>query len=83
MTITLQLNSDVERQIARDALAHGQSIEAYLSDLIADAASSHRTVAFSLDDFEADMDALAEGSDELPVLAPDAFSRESIYADHD
>jgi hypothetical protein len=29
--------------------------------------------------FEADLDALAEGSDDLPILAPEATSRRSIY----
>ncbi|MGV3720046.1 MAG: hypothetical protein ACO1SX_03970 [Actinomycetota bacterium] len=83
MTITLQLTPDVEQRVTQDAMARGQSVEAYLSALIADVASLPNAVEFSLDDFEADMDALAEGSDQRPVLPPDAFSRKSIYADHD
>jgi hypothetical protein len=33
----------------------------------------------SLEEFEAGMDALAEGSEQIPVLPPAAYSRESIY----
>jgi hypothetical protein len=83
MTITLQLTPDLEQRVTQDAKARGQSVEAYLSALIADVASVSNAGEFSLDDFDADMDALAEGSDERPVLPPDAFSRESIYVDHD
>lgn len=28
------------------------------------------------------MDSLAEGSDDRPVLQPEAYTRESIYQDH-
>ncbi len=33
-------------------------------------------------EFEATLDALAEGSDKLPVLPPKATSRAGIYHDH-
>jgi hypothetical protein len=29
------------------------------------------------------MDAFSEGPERLPVLPPEAFTREGIYADHD
>ncbi len=32
-------------------------------------------------EFEATMDALAEGSDKLPVLPPEATSRAGVYRD--
>lgn len=35
-----------------------------------------------LAEFEATLDALAEGSDKLPVLAPEATTRAGIYRDH-
>lgn len=83
MTITLQFTPDLGQRVTQDAKARGQSVEAYLSALIADVVSASRAGEFSSDDFEADMDALAVGSDERHVLPADAFSRESIYADHD
>jgi hypothetical protein len=38
---------------------------------------------FSLEDFERDMDLLAQGSDHLPVNYPGTYSRDDIYLDHD
>ena len=37
----------------------------------------------SIEEFEADWAALAEGLDHIPPLPPEAFSREAMYADHD
>lgn len=33
--------------------------------------------------WEADMKALTEGAEKIPVLQPEAFTRESIYGNHD
>ena len=43
----------------------------------------HGRCAMSLAEFEATLDALAEGSEALPVLPPEATSRAGIYRDHD
>jgi hypothetical protein len=37
----------------------------------------------NLEQFEAELDALAQGSDKLPYLPPAALTRESFYQDHD
>ena len=37
----------------------------------------------SLEQFDAELDALAQGSDKLPYLPPEALTRESFYQDHD
>lgn len=39
--------------------------------------------SFNAEQWEADMKMLAEGADEIPVLPPEAFTRESIYGNHD
>jgi hypothetical protein len=36
-----------------------------------------------LSEFNAALDSLADGSDDRPVLPPEAFTRDSIYQDHD
>ena len=36
----------------------------------------------SLEEFDRDMDELADGLDDLPIL-PNDFSRNDIYSDHD
>lgn len=38
---------------------------------------------FDPEAWAADMKALAEGADLIPVLPPEAFTRESIYGNHD
>lgn len=38
---------------------------------------------FDPEKWEADMRALTEGAEKIPVLPPEAFTRESIYGNHD
>jgi hypothetical protein len=82
MIVTLELKPEVERRVMAQAAAQGVPLEAYLASVI-EAALPIEPDECSLEEFEADMDALAEGSESLPVLPPEAFSRESIYGDHD
>ena len=42
-----------------------------------------RPPVMKLAEFEATLDALAEGSERLPVLPADATTRAGIYRDHD
>jgi len=37
----------------------------------------------SLQEFDAELDALAGGSEKLPYLPPEALTRETYYQDHD
>ena len=43
---------------------------------------AQRHTAISLAEFEASLDALAEGSEKLPVLPTEATNRAGIYRDH-
>jgi hypothetical protein len=79
MTVTLELSPDLEERGLALAAAHGVSLEAYLLSTIEAAALSTLIQDATLEDFEAAMDAFAEGTEHLPVLAPEALSRESIY----
>jgi len=44
-----------------------------------------RTLKLPLDaeQWEADMKALTEGAERIPVVSPEAFTRESMYGNHD
>ena len=42
-----------------------------------------KTPLFDSQQWEADMRLLAEGADIIPVLSDEAFTRESIYGNHD
>jgi hypothetical protein len=83
MSVTLELKPETEKRVIAEAAARGISLEAYLTSLIEHREGPQQPAPSSLEEFEADMDLLAEGCEQLPVLPPEAFSRESIYADHD
>jgi hypothetical protein len=71
----------VEARLWARARAQGLSLAAYLQTVIEQIAALDSPSGLSLEEFEAGMDALAEGSEQLPVLPPEAYSRESIYGD--
>jgi len=43
----------------------------------------HTEKSASLEEFEKTLDRIAQFSDEIPALPDEAFSRESLYQDHD
>lgn len=79
MTVTLDLDPELEERVVAQAVAQGLSLEGYLLSVIEAAAVPAAAERASLEEFEAAMDELAEGLDHLPVLAPEALTRESIY----
>jgi hypothetical protein len=84
MTVTLELDPELEQRALAQARRAGVSLEAYLLSLI-EASMVLPAVGekATLEEFEAFLDALAEDSDDLPVLPPEALTREAIYGDHD
>ena len=83
MNVTVELKPEVEQRVSAEAAARGLSVEAYLTSVIESGTLPWGPKTTTPEQFEADMDLLAEGSESLPVLEPHAFRRESIYADHD
>ena len=83
MNVTLELTPEIEERVVAEAAVRGLSVETYLLSVIKGGTSSWGEDSATCEEFEADMDLLAEGSERLPVLEPHLFSRESIYADHD
>lgn len=81
MSITVQLEPDVEARLLARARAEGMSLDAYVKTVVEQMAAIEGPPEVSLEDFEAGLDALAEGCEELPVLPPDAYRRENIYGD--
>lgn len=57
-------------------------IEPYLETLLEQLVGSEEQ-RFDVQQWEADLNALAQGAENIPVLPPEAFSRESIYGNHD
>jgi hypothetical protein len=56
-------------------------LDDYLRTVIEQAAVLESRLGVSVEEFDVALDALAEGSEHLPVLPPAAYRRESIYGD--
>jgi hypothetical protein len=66
---------------SRKNVSHFREFEqAHKEDLTALRGNQH---PFNASHWEADMKALASEADQIPVLPPFAFTRESIYSNHD
>jgi hypothetical protein len=84
MTITIDISPDVEARLRRAAQRAGLDMHVYVGNLLADEAPLFPPdTTQDRDEWESDLDELAAGSEDQPVLPPEAFSRESIYSDHD
>jgi len=84
MAITLDLAPEVEATLAAQALALGLQLNSYVQSLLEQQADMGRTKqATSMEQFKAELDALARGSEKLPYLPPAAPTREGSYQDHD
>ncbi len=84
MAITLELPPEIEASLAAQAQARGLRLDAYLQSLLKEQAAAERPEhPMSLDEFEAELDRLAEGSERLPYLPAEALTRECFYQDHD
>lgn len=78
MTLTIDLPPEVEKRLKAQAQAQGLDTVEYALRLF-----SRMVDMDSEEAWEADLDALTEGYEKRPVLAPEATSRAAIYADHD
>jgi len=83
MTIQVELNPEAEARLLAVAQAQGISLEKVAERLLQEALAS-RSVPngnLSVDEFHTMLDALAKGSEKLPNLATESFTRESFYED--
>ena len=84
MAIILNLPPEVEASLTAQARTLGLPLNAYVQSLLQQqAALGGAAQTLSLDQFEAELDALAQGSERLPYLPLEALARENIYQDHD
>jgi hypothetical protein len=84
MTIRVELNPEMEKQLAAEALAHGIALELYAQSLLQEAiaARSQRPARATQEEFRAFLDALACKAPNVPELRKETFSREMIYGEH-
>ena len=84
MTIRVELNAEMERQLTAEALARDIALELYAQRLLQEAmaARGQRHARASQEDFRAFLDALASKAPNVPQLRTETFSREMIYGEH-
>jgi hypothetical protein len=79
MTLTIELTPEEEEQLRRQAQASGQAVGDYLRGILAPMLQTPVTKTATVEELEQMFDALAEDSEDLPVLPPEAFEREALY----
>jgi hypothetical protein len=79
MTVNIDLTPEVEASLSARAQAESTSVGAYLRTVIERIAATESKAVLSMEEFEAGLDALSDGLDDLPRLPPEAFGRQSIY----
>ena len=81
MTIQVELSPQAEAKLVGDASTHGLAPEAYAGKLLQEVltADAQPKGKLTVETFHAMLDELAQGSDGLPTLATDTFTRGSFY----
>jgi hypothetical protein len=81
MTIQVELNAEIEAKLVAEARAQGIPLEKVAERLLQEALASRSVLdgALSVDSFHAMLKSLASGSEELPNLPTESFTRESFY----
>ena len=84
MTITVDIRPEVQAELARQAAAHGRAIEAYAASLLEEAVHLPAGASrLNQDRLENTLREMAQFSQKIPALPDEAFTRESLYRDHD
>ncbi len=85
MTIHVELNPEMEIQLAAEAKVRGMAMEQYAQSLLQEAITSRvrEPSRASQAEFRAFLDALASKAPNVPHLRSEKFSRETIYGERD
>jgi hypothetical protein len=83
MTIRLKLNSETEARLIAEARAKGVPLEHVAEQLLEEALAGRPSSRgkMSVEEFHEMLHSMAEGSERLPSLPTESFSRESFYED--
>ncbi len=83
MTIRLELNPEMEARLVAEARSQGVPLEKLAERLLKEAltVSSLPHGVLTVDEFHHMLEGMAEGSEKLPNLPTESFSRESFYED--
>jgi hypothetical protein len=84
MSIIIDIKPEVQTELSRQAAARGVDVGAYAATLLEEAAHVRAgTKKLSPSQLENTLWELAQFSHKIPLLPDEAFSRESLYQDHD
>jgi hypothetical protein len=85
MTIQVELNPEAEARLAAEARAQGVPLEKAAENLLQEALASRNGPKGNLtvQEFHIMLAAMAEGSEKLPKLPTESFTRDSFYGDRD
>lgn len=83
MTIRVELNPETEARLIAEARAKGLPLEKAAEELLKEALATRPLARGQLrvEDFHRMLEAMAEGSERLPDLPTESFSRASFYED--
>lgn len=83
MTFRFDLSPEMEARLVAEAHAQGLPLEKVAEKLLKQALRDRSSSQgrMSVEDFHRILDAISEGSDALPYLSTESFSRERFYED--
>lgn len=81
MTITIEVAPEKERRLQEEAQRVGLPISEYVVHMIDQLLTEPPVVLPPQEDWDALLDALAEESENRPILAEDTFHRSSFYGE--
>lgn len=83
MTLTVDIHPELQAELARQAAEQGVGLEAYAARLLEVAAHASEVPCDSARQLDATLQEMAQFAHKIPSLPDDAFSRESLYRNHD
>src|SRR5260370_30668137 len=84
MTIIINIKPEVQEELSRQAAAHGVDVNSYAASLLEEAAHVPAGAKkLSQAQLEKTLEEIAQFSQKIPGLPDEAFTRESLYRDHE
>jgi len=83
MTIRVDLNPEMEARLVSEARSQGIPLEKLAERLLKEALTANALPhgVLTVEEFHRMLEGMAEGSEKLPNLPTESFSRESFYED--
>lgn len=83
MTLRVEVDSELQAELERQAAAQGVGLEDYAAHVLKTATHCQQGGQLGPRPLEITLAELAQFSQKIPSLPDEAFSRESLYRNHD